>query len=589
MIKLRLLAFGAVLLLTVSACGKTDNDATTSVAENSNSLLAYVPTNSPYLAANLQPIEDEVLDTFLTRAQPALTAVQQEISLGLEALEAEATNDVEDYDQMASKVAHAVLQELDGKLNRQGLESLGFDLQSHKVLYGMGVFPVLRVGLSDADVLRSTIERVLNNAEISATEMESQGTKYWRLAPEGTADQPAGVYIAILSDHLAISLFPPVAEDEMLPAFLGQTIPTDSDALARLQDLNARHGYTSFGSGILDFNLLFDEFVDPNSVIAQILNNAGGFDATNLAPECVSEVRDIISNTPRFTVGTTELTADAVGFQYRVETKSSLAQELVALVANIPLADPLSTKLMEFSFGMRLGALRDFLRNKMAAIEASPYQCEHLQDLNTSAEEAFASLNQPLPPLINNFRGIRASLSEISVEEDFAQGSKGVAAIHVEKPQMFVGMAQMFVPDLAEMTLEPGSAPVRLPETMIPMPGVVAFAALSDESIGISLGEGEQDALPAYLAQSAGSDGTFLSTNYNMAAYMEMTGNLGDRIDDMHDNLDPSDPEMHEYQQPFIRIGEAVQNVFKEISDRNHLTMQFTADGFVADSRMTFK
>ena len=589
MINLRHLAIGTALALTIASCGNSENGNSGVAQVNSNQLLAYVPANSPYLVGNLQPVSDEVIDTYLVRAQPALDAIQDEISLGLQSMETEPMADADELDRMAARLMHAVLQELDGKLNRPGLESLGFDLQSPKVIYGMGVFPVVRLGLSDADVLRTTIQRVLGKAGINATEQELQGVKYWRVSEENPSDAPAGLYIAILSDHLAISLFPPLAEEELLPAFLGQTMPADSDAAARLEKLNADNGYTPFGSGILDFNLLLDEFTAPGTPLARTMAASNHTGLVDLAPECLAEARQIVSNTPRFTIGTTELTVDAIGIQYRVETKLTLAQELAALVVDIPLADPLSKKFLEFSFGMRLGALRDFLRDKMASIQENPFSCEHLLDLNTSAAEAFASLNQPLPPLINNFRGLRASLSKLSIDGDYAGGTEGVAAVHVEKPQMFVGMGQMFVPDLAELPLEPGNPPVRLPETMLPEPGVVMYAALTDDAIGLSLGEGEQDLLPAYLAQTAGSDGTFLSTSYDLSAYLGFSRGLSDRISDMQDDMGVSEDQPDVHTRAFENIAEAAQKAFGEAADRSHLTLRFTSEGFEANSRMTFK
>jgi len=591
MINLRHLAVGTVLALTLASCGNSENDVASTAAENTNQLLAYVPASSPYVVANLQPVSDEIIDTFLARAQPALDAMQSEISTGLQTLETESMAETDDLNRMAARLMHAVLRELDGNLNRAGLERLGFDLQSHKVIYGMGVFPVIRLGLSDAETLRATVQRVLDNAGISATEQDYQGVKYWRLSEDDASDSPAGLYIAILSDHLAISLFPPLAEDELLPAFLGQDMPVDSDAATRLEKLNADNDYTPFGSGILDLNLLLDALTTPDTPLARALAASGNTRFADLAPECLAEAREIVSHTPRFTIGTTELTTEAVGIQYRVETEATLAGELAALVADIPLADPLSKKFLEFSFGMRLGALRDFLRDRMAAIQEKPFQCEQLHDLNTRAAEAFASLNQPMPPLFNNFRGFRASLTRLSIDDDYTSGTEGVAAIHVEQPQMIVGMGQMFLPDLAELPLEAGKPPVRLPESMLPMPGVVAFAAVTDDAIGLSLGEGEQDALPAYLAQKAESDGTFLSTSYDLSAYLDFSQGLQDRVSDMQSDpgVTDSDSEPEVHQRAFESIAAAAQKAFGDAADRSHLTLRFTADGFEANSRMTFK
>jgi hypothetical protein len=579
---LRLLAIGTVSLMMVSACGKSENTEEVTVDKTANTLFEYVPSDTPYLAGNLQPTPDEVIDVFLQRFQPVLESVQSELNKTRQKLEDETAV----HDEDGLRLATAVLQEFDGKLNRQGLEGLGFDLRSHKVVYGMGVFPVMRIGLSDADALRGTIQRVLANAKIVAPELQHQGISYWRLV---SGDEPIGMYVSILADHLAMSIFPPMAEAQLLPAFLGLEMPENSDAASRLTELNAKHGYSSFGSGILDLDRIVEEFISPDTIVAQIFAANGDIDPANLAAECKTEIRNIVSNAPRMTVGVRELTASAIAIQYRVETKTTLAQELAGLVANLPVANPLSKRILELSFGLRLGAVRDFLREKAVAVMENPYRCEHLQSLNDNASEAFTQLNQPMPPLVNNFRGLRVSLSEFTESDAMPVNGKGLIAVHVDKPEMFVGMAQMFLPDLTELSLEPGEPPVQLPATLLPVPNLVAFAALSDEAIGLSIGEGEEIGLPAYLDEEAGPAGTFMSIGYDMAAYMEYAQKLRGQYEPQQDDSAEYDAEHEAAHQSIEDIAATIQQAVKSFSDRSYTTFKFTAEGFEADTRMTFK
>jgi hypothetical protein len=576
---LRLLAIGTLSLLMVAACGKSEDAVEVAIKKTDSTLFDYVPADTPYLAGNLQPIPDEVIEVFLQRFEPVLASVQDELAKARQTLE----------DEDGSRLISAILQEFDGNLSRQGMESLGFDLRAHKVVYGMGVFPVIRIGLSDADALRATIQRVLANAEIDAPELEHQGVSYWRLSEVDTADAPVGLYVSIFADHLAMSIFPPLAETELLPAFLGLEMPGDSNAATRLAELNAKHSYTPYGSGILDFDQLVEEFISPDTIMAQVMATTGDFDPAEMTAECKTEIRGIVSNSPRMTMGVQELTTSAIAMQYRVETETTLAQQLAGLVADIPIADPLSDRLLELSFGMRFGAVRDFLREKVVAIMESPYQCEHLQSINQSATEAFTQLNQPMPPLVNNFRGLRLSLSEILETNSMPVNGRGLIAVHVEQPEMFVGMAQMFLPDLSELTLAPGDPPVQLPASMLPIPDVVAFAALSTEAIGLSIGDGEEAGLPAYLEEEAGPEGTFMSIGYDMAAYLDYTQKLGEQYEQIEDELAETDPEQEAILQSIEDISASAQQAVKSFSDRSYTTFRLTPDGFEADSRMTFK
>jgi len=576
---LRLLAIGTVLLLMVAACGKSEDAVEVAIEKTDSTLFDYVPVDTPYLAGNLQPIPDEVIEVFLQRFEPVLDSVQDELAKARQTLEGED----------GSRLVSAILQELDGKLSRQGMESLGFDLRAHKVVYGMGVFPVIRIGLSDAEALRATIQRVLANAEIDAPELEHQGVSYWRLSDVDTADAPVGIYVSIFADHLAMSIFPPLAETELLPAFLGLEMPGDSNAVSRLAELNTKHSYTPYGSGILDLDKIVEEFISPDTIMARLMATTGDFDPADMTAECKTEIRGIVSNSPRMTMGVRELTTSAIAMQYRVETETTLAQQLAGLVADIPIANPLSDRILELSFGMRFGAVRDFLREKVVAIMESPYQCEHLHSINQSATEAFTQLNQPMPPLVNNFRGLRLSLSEIPETNSMPLNGRGLIAVHVEQPEMFVGMAQMFLPDLSELTLAPGEPPVQLPASMLPIPDVVAFAALSDDAIGLSVGDGEEAGLPAYLEEEAGPPGTFMSIGYDMAAYLEYTQKLGKQYEQTEDELAETDPEQEAVLQSIEDVSAAVQQAAKSFSDRSYTTFRLTPDGFEADSRMTFK
>lgn len=589
--KMRLTALAVLSLITLFACSK-EEEVQQPGSSSDNALLSYVPVASPYLAANLEPTPNEVIDSFLQKAQPVLLTAQAELVKLRAWLENEpaAAN-------AGSKLALAILQELDGKLNRPGLESLGFDLQSHKVFYGMGAFPVLRVSLSDAAALRNTVQRIIERAGIAAAERNFQGQAYWRLAADAAAGHnraqvAGGLYIAILADHFALSIFPTSAESDLLPLFLGVQKPETSDATSRLQAVNARYGFSPYFTGLLDLQLLADEFLQPDSLLASTMSAAGADSLATLSNECNSEFRQIISHTPRLVAGATELTPNAIGVQYIVETQPELAQQLASLVADVPMPAAVSTRMLEFAFAMKFGPVRDFLRAKVTAITQAPYQCERLQALNAGAADALIQLDKPAPPLVNNFRGLRLSLGRFSMAGSMPDVVEGLIAVHVEQPEMFVGMAQMFLPDLSSLNLITGDPPVQLPASLIPVPDTVAFAALSDNAIGVSFGAGEESRLPAYLAQQAAADGTFLSLDYDTTAYLDFTQGMGKKWQHHEGESDDEDgvPGSRAEREAVAReIAGAMQQAYKTVAGRSQLSLRFTAQGLVVDSRITFK
>jgi len=586
MTQFRLAVLAATSFLFIVACsdGKDEPSAAVDEAGGGNQLLVHVPADTPYLFANLERVPDEVLDTFLLRVQPVLDEAQTQLSTTLQEMEANNASGDPGSADPGTRLALALMQELDGKLSRTGLTSLGVDIQTHHVVYGMGAFPVYRIGLSDPDLLRATIQRILDKAAVSTQQLDHQGVSYWRLGADAHDDAPVAVFISILENHLAISLLPLAAEQELLPAFLGLEVPSDSDAQARLAELNRKHHYTAYGSGILDLHKMADQFMNPESTLAQLMASQQEHSPTTFSTECTAEIHGIIDNAPMMSLGTTELTTAAIGYQYRIETPATLAGQLIGLVSRIPAVDALTNRVLDFSFGMRFGPVRDFLIEKSTAIVEDPYLCEHLADMNLSAVDMLEKLNQPMPPFLNNFRGIRASISEIMMnDQSIPENANGHLALHVKQPEMFVGMAQMFLPDLSELAITAGDPPVRLPESLLPIPGMVAYAAMSSDAIGLAVGENEEQGLPAFLDQKPGPEGTFLSASYDMATYLQYTDRLGKDMQGQH--ADHGLPPDHPAQQ----IAEAGQKALQDMLDRSHTVMKFTTDGLVIDGRVTYR
>lgn len=581
MIKFKPALLTATFALALAACGQKEEPAAEVAAtESAQSLLSLVPTDTPYVAASLSPPPDAVIDTYLKRWEPVLTEMQNQLVLARSELEADGGSD------QNMKLLLALLNEFDGKFNRAGLESLGIDLAADRVIYGMGAFPVIRLGLSSPETLRATIQRVFDNGEMEVPEQDYQGLNYWRLDDHDQGEVPIALYIAILNDHLSMAVFPSSAEAELLPAFLALEKPSESDALERLVAINREHGYTPYGTGYLDLHRMAERFLDPEALLARTLAAHGEFDAATLGATCNSEIHGIIDNMPMMTAGVTELTGDTVAYQYRLQHPNTLASQLQALVPALPALSGAADRVMEFAFGIKIGAAREFLREKATAIVDAPYQCEELEELNQSAQNLLTQLDQPIPPFVNNFRAVRVSLTEIMTQPNsmVPNNARGHLAVHVEQPQMFVGMAQMFLPDLSEMAMMPGDPPMQLPESLVPVSGAVAFAAMSDDAIGLSVGEGEETGLPAFLAAKAGPKGTFMDVDYDMQAYMTYSDNLQNAID-----IQVQQDGEHAGLKAYQAISDAAQDVIKETSDRNKVSMRLTAEGLVIDGRSTFK
>ena len=67
MTHLRIFTLTFATLLMLAACGKSDEQASAGPDTGGNDLLAFVPADTPYVAANLEPIPEDVLDSYLAK------------------------------------------------------------------------------------------------------------------------------------------------------------------------------------------------------------------------------------------------------------------------------------------------------------------------------------------------------------------------------------------------------------------------------------------------------------------------------------------------------------------------------------------
>jgi hypothetical protein len=562
------LVAGATLLL--AACNRDSEETVATVKENTNPLLDFVPMDTAYLAANLEPVPKEITDAYMARFQPALDVISKEV----EQFQVDYGSGSYEGNKMAM-LASAVLDELGGSISVENLEKLGITPQSHHAIYAMGIFPVVRLSLSDTAKLREAIARIEAKMGFELPENDFNGMPYWRVAENG---MPVGVYIAILDGHLAVSVFPTAAEDQLLASFIGEDSPAQSMASTnQLAIMNSKKGYTGYGSGFVDLQKLSNEMMNPDSATHGYLGPDADFPTRELDDVCIAEAKALVAKAPRMTGGVTRFSANEIGIRYELEIEPALAGNLAALVSDTPVAME-SDHLLSGSLAIQVGKVRTFVLEKANNIVAAPFQCSSLQDLNQHAADMVTQLNVPMPPMVNNLMGARVRIDEFQTGTEPLQGS-GLFALHVDKPEMFVGMATMMVPGFDTLDLANQKEPVEIPSEILQMEGVSVSALMGDNAIGASLGDQTAKDLKQFMAAKPQDNGTFFSVSYDLARQLELQQAMAQNWD--HD-YDDTHAQVHE-------LAEAIKTSYQSMLGRSRVTMSFTGKGLVIESEMTFK
>ena len=566
----RTLALIVIAALFFTACSKESDETVAAVKENTNPLLAYAPVDTAYVFADLEPAPEEITSAYVERFQPVLDLMSEQVDEFQQNYHA---GNLEGNE--LARLAMAFLDELGGDLSTENLEKLGISLQAHHAIYATGVFPVARLGLNDAQALRDAITRIEATMGYELPEMDLNGTAYWRVSDD---EMPVAVYFAILDQQLAVSVFPVSAEDSLLAAFLGQEMPSESLASSNaLGIMNSKKGYTSYGSGFLDAQKISDEILNPDSGSRRFLGPQVNTQLDSLDPVCIAEIKSIIAKAPRMTAGATRLTANEVAMRYDLEIESSLATGLASLVSDTP-STSTGDYLLSASLAVKVGKLRTFILEKATALVTTPYQCTNMQQLNLQAEQLMTQLNIPMPPMINNLMGIRVRADDFDPTGDITQ-TDGLLALHVDKPEMFVGMATMMVPGFENLDLANQTEPVRIPPEILHVEGIDVFALMNDSAIGASVGEKNVNDLEGFLNAKPQDNGTFLSISHDMSKQLEIQAAMAEQF---QIDTDDNPTTVHDY-------SEAMKAAYKDILGHSRVEMRLTADGLHVDSSMTFK
>ena len=538
------------------ACGDVQDDSSggqvAPVAGESSPLLVYVPDDTPYVMANSERLPDHLLDLMWKLGEPGLVLIQEAINKGIAGAEGIADP------SPSEALLGAVLQEFDGKMNRQALAELGVDPRGNLALYGIGVLPVLRAEITDSAALDATIKRIEKAAGANFIRHQLGEVEYFEVG-----DDEMALIISIDANQLLLALTPTAVKAALLPRVLGIEKPANNIAdSGRLDALNSEFGLTPYSTLLIDLPRLVDSVLNDQSESAVFLF---ADQRANLSQACRSEYLDIAAAAPRLVSGYTDISATRIEQFTLLELRSDIAEGLNSITVSMPgLGLEEQDALFYFALGLDIIKTKQFLQGRIDALNQSPYQCEHMASANAELALAEQRLNQPLPPFVGNLRGVRLRLSSLDLE-GMAPKASGLLMVAMDNPQLVLGMGQAFVPQLAQLQVSLDGQPVALPADLIPIDVEAPHLAMTDAGIAVSVGAGKEAQLAAFL-DADGPDGpVFLSFGYSgeaLALYQSQVLSLvADADEDLSGSIEASSMYVDSLEQVMSTVSFTQQGV----------------------------
>ncbi|MDH3620245.1 MAG: hypothetical protein OER91_05105 [Gammaproteobacteria bacterium] len=504
--------------------------ASADAARKAKDLLQYIPEDTPYVMAFTKPLPDDVVDKFEPAVDKTLSAYRRMLQYHMSEHMAELSGKEGGAEEAAQ--LQAFTDELLDLMSVEGLRNAGMGRDALFAMYGDGLLPVFRIALSNRAQFDAAVERIESKASEKLPTATLSGETYRYLDLDKMR-----VVIATVKNDAVITLVPAGVSDERLARTLGMSKPKKSLAKSKeLRNINKEYGYTDHFVSFIDVERIAASFVgDPSGLNTEFLEIID-HDPARFSEQCQAEFASLARIAPRIVVGYTEVNKNFLETSMVVELRDDIAAGLATLPAVVPGLGPDLGGLFSFGFSLDPLALRGFYEDRLDAMEADPFECEALGDLQASTVKGREALAQPLPPVIYSFRGFLANITNVEgmdiAAEKPPESIDASILVAIENAQDLVTMAAMMSPEVAALNLLPDGKAKLLDLPQLAEIAEQAFAALSESGLSLSMGDGADVNAEAMLAADVVESKPFMSGSFDAKRYYEFIGQAAMEEDD---------------------------------------------------------
>jgi hypothetical protein len=479
--------------------------------------LALVPADTPYVLAMLAPMDPAIQQKMFARAARVLEKNGAQLRGALSG-----------EDVAAGRIVGAWLDELQGHMTVEGTTQLGLNPNGRIVVYGVSLFPVVRIEIGDPARLHATILRVLAKAQVPVTEQHAGAQAYWQFAD----DKVAGV-IAIVGNELVATVSTTAALPELLPYVFGQVKPEQSLAdTGLLRQLANTHHYDGGIVGFLDFEagarLAFGE--TPSPVALPFLEKSSAVSAP-----CKKEVHRLIGYAPRLVFGLEKVAANETTFAMTLATAPAISHALAGLsrpIAGLTMQPGDTPPLAVFGIGLSVSDGIAVLRRGAAAIEAEPFECPEMLELNTLAKELDQNLGHGIPPMVTSLNGVVVTLDELDLKASPPLVS-GSALLVGEGADDLLRQGLAFLAPGQGNGLAADGRPVALSLASHGIPGVdQAYVGLKADRAALAIGRAASQRVVALLGAAGPARAPLVVLAMDLARLMKLIPEFAGKMQD---------------------------------------------------------
>jgi hypothetical protein len=496
----------------LAACAHKDKDAP----------LAFVPADTPYVVANLDVLDDDTRKALLTQADMQLPSQLAQLNA--------AADQMAKKDPDGARLMHALAAEFNGKTIETFAQNSGLDVKGYSALYGIGLAPVLRIGLSDPKAFDGFIGRLETayGKKLDVVNLGGQSYRKYVFTTSGTE-----AILAMVGKQAVLSLLPADATPALLRQALGLDRPGKSlQDDGRLAALAKAKGYQNWVVGDLDLTRalplaisgtdpLFSAIIKAHAAAESAKTGEPVANQLQTSPSCAAEAARVAARVPSISFGYTQLDTGHQNVRFDIALADDITKAFSDLKVELPGLGSVGTAPFDVSIALPVAQLRTFWSAQADAVAAKPFTCPALTDLNDGFAKLGPAMQKAAIPPFGDLLGLRVALDTLVPAKDGGMPTfTGRVVIGSNNPAGLLAMSQMMVPALAQLKATPNGAPVALPKDMASMLGQPTWIALGDKALAIGVGAGENTQLADTLKAATGDTGRMGRMHLSGAMYM---------------------------------------------------------------------
>ena len=498
----------AVVAVSLSCGGKSPPPpAAPSRAWAAPPLRAQVPADSPYVIALLTPLSEKVRTRMFGGFERQITDLWK-------TTKPEGGAELEPW----IRAALALTNELRGKDMKNWWRELGFDPSGRFVLYGLSLWPVMRVEVADPVRLRRVVDHALSAAGVQPVRATLEGRAYWTT---GTAELT--FVAAVLEREAVVAVVPTPALAAALPQVLGIQPPARSlSATTKVPDLLARHHLKDFMLGYVDAHRVVDIVTGrkPGALDGALHAWTGPVPAA-----CGPDLDRLAAVAPRAVFGYRRL--DETGFDGLVviEAPANVTAALDRLHTAAPeVTDQLPGEpLFTMGSAFNVDELIALLTGVSVELHSHPFTCPWLAALDRAGDELAEKLEEPLPPGVRNVHGLSIVLDDAAVMPPRLDGH---LLIFGPGAAELATMATAAVPSLRALTIPRDGVPVEIPAKQLGIPLSPIHVAVTADRVAVATGASSARNAAAGIESPVPSHSPLFSTSFDSPRLRRLTATL---------------------------------------------------------------